>query len=323
MEHRRHFVRDPRHPIVINDLDVELFLHLDEYRWLHSHHLVDFSGRNKTAVYRRLNRLYHAGYIDRIKNPTNYYPGPGSEPYYLALDNEGARILEVTRGIPYRDRRPAIKNLKTPPSREETRRRRVYNLTHDMLIPSTVTAFIRATRGSSTEVIQRRAIIEKLSLSRDQDTKPFSWVVPVTHNHIADVVGVSPDTVLALHYTELAEGRNRAYLFPEIDTGSEDVYNNDLSVSSIYRKFLAYCGTYEHGLNEKYFAIRSFRVPFLIPDEKRLQEIVRMVERHGVRQLKSFSPRMYIFNYHSVLAPAMDILTGWVDLNGEEVVLKR
>ena len=313
MERRRNYVRAPRHEVVIHPSDVEYFLWLEEFPFLHAHHLVDLTRRHEKAVYRRLNRLYHAGYIDRVRNPENYYTGAGSEPCYLVLDNKGARILEKAKGISFRDRRQVIKNLKTPPQHEETRRRRVYNLRHDMLIPSTLTAFIRATKGTTIEVWAKPTLLEKLPMQLEEDTRPFSWLVPVIHNRIPEVVPIQPDLPLALHYTELPENRNRAFLFGEIDTGSEDAYSSDLGVKSVYRMFLAYCGTWEHKLAERYFGIRNFRAAFLLPDEKRLQEIERMIKRYDVDKLPGFRPSMFIFN--CIALPNMGkiyLMAGWI-----------
>jgi hypothetical protein len=48
-----------------------------------------------------------------------------------------------------------------------------------------------------------------------------------------------------------------------------------------------------------------------------------MIERQDIRSLPSFRPTMFLFNLHSKTEPGQDILTGWVDLDGKEIPLKR
>lgn len=312
----------PTREIKARPADLEYFLWLDEFKVLHPQHLVDLTGRNWQATYRRLKQLRKGEFIARVKNPANFYAGPGLEPGYLVLTNKGATVLEDECGIPYRDRHDFIKRLNKPLREELKRRRRVYNMQHNILIPSLLTAFIRAARGTGMEVWAKRTLLEKLPMNLEGDTRPFEWVAPITVNGMPDVVGLRPDYTLALHYPYLEEKRQLVSLFVEIDNGTEAVYNSDLGQESWWRKMLGYAGTRHERLAERFFGMDAVMYALLLPDKARQQEILRMIDRQDVRNLPGFNPRQFIVNYHSAVEPGQDIL-GWINLNGEQVSFKR
>ena len=299
--------------------DIALLLDIEEFDVVYTTHLADLAGRPLSSIWRRVNKLARYKCIAPVTNPLNYAPGPGLDPRLLLLGKAGAEALADhpfdLPHVPFRDPRARIKNLQTKPTADETRRRRVYNLRHNILRPALVAAFCRATRGTGIDVIRRRALFP--------DGLPFPLTVPVVHNHEADVVGVSPDSVGGLRYTHLDAANNAVYFFDEIDNGTESVYVDDLTQSSIYRKLLGYAGIQRERIHTTLLGWPSFRVRWLWPDMARLEEVMRMIDRTGLRNLPGFRPNQHLNSLHRVVDPDQDILTTWGTFNGEAVSLKR
>src|ERR1700687_1413109 len=70
--------------------DVLMLLQLARHRLLRSTHIAALIGRSLDRTNDRLQRLFHAGYVDRPRAQLDYYPTSGSAPMAYALANLGA-----------------------------------------------------------------------------------------------------------------------------------------------------------------------------------------------------------------------------------------
>src|SRR3954469_4453568 len=90
---RPRFERSPIRPMVLTPRDLDILRAVHRHRLLRSTHLAALSGRSRQATLRRLQPLFHHGYLDRPSMQLDWY-ARGSEPLVYALGNRGAEVLE-------------------------------------------------------------------------------------------------------------------------------------------------------------------------------------------------------------------------------------
>jgi hypothetical protein len=91
---RPRFERAPIPRMVLTPRDLEILRAVHRYRLLRSTHLVSLTGGGRQATLRRLQLLFHHGYLDRPPMQLDWYTR-GSEPFVYALGNRGAEALEM------------------------------------------------------------------------------------------------------------------------------------------------------------------------------------------------------------------------------------
>src|SRR3954469_6667146 len=99
---RPRFERAPIRPMVLTPRDLLILRAVHRHRLLRSTHLIALSDGSRQATLRRLQLLFHHGYLDRPAMQLDWY-ATGSEPLVYALGNRGVEVLEtegeVRRGI--------------------------------------------------------------------------------------------------------------------------------------------------------------------------------------------------------------------------------
>jgi len=84
------FKRSPEiPPIKLTDRDREILCHVHRYRFLRSDHLASLTAGSPQQMLRRLQRLFHHGYLDRPRCQLDYYQS-GSRRMAYGLGNKGA-----------------------------------------------------------------------------------------------------------------------------------------------------------------------------------------------------------------------------------------
>src|SRR5260221_12105016 len=87
-------------PFRLTDADVEIIRHIGRHRFLLSTHIAALVGRSLDRTNDRLQRLFHAGYIDRPRGQLDRFP-IGSGHYIYALADRGARLLRECDGTAF------------------------------------------------------------------------------------------------------------------------------------------------------------------------------------------------------------------------------
>lgn len=300
----------------IDDKDLDLFEILYYRKRAYVWQLADILGRNQRSLTNRVKQLAEGGYIERIKNPGNYLVGSGSFPKICVLGNPGAALLEQERGLPYKNWYAFHEDLRTPPKSDENARRRVLNLSHEFGIVSTVAALYRASRAREMAILDRCVLTPLLPVATQALPKPWRWTTTVKGQKL----GNEPDEPFAIQAMRRGELRT-SYLFLEYDTGSEDVFNNDMQKATIWKKHICYIGAQRSKIHTTQLGFPNFRVLFLLPDKKRMDEIFRMLDRHKVRSIPEFNATQFLYGTHEMLNRERNVFDGWVNAKGQEVSL--
>jgi hypothetical protein len=259
-------------------------------------------GSRQTTL-RRLQLLFHHGYLDRPAAQLDWY-AQGSEPLVYALGNRGAAVLaaEGERGGALRwDKNRNI-------SRQFLR--------HTLAVAEVMVAFEVACRDTEgVEFIRPEEILAGAPEATRRPRLPFRWQVEVQEGGKLHRLGVEPDRVFGLSFAGAPEHRRRAYFFLEADRGTMPVTRKGLDQSSFRRKLLGYRETWRHGVHRTHLDIPNFRVLTVTTSEERMRHLIAACRSIGGGQ------RLFLFADERALARG-DILSGeWVNGRGEAVRL--
>ena len=114
---------------------------------------------------------------------------------------------------------------------------------------------------------------DELSLPTEtaEQSQPFRWRVRISGGV---TLGVIPDGVFALEYTDPAGHENRAFFFVEADRGTMPVRRQNLSQTSVYRKLLAYEATWSQSIHRTRFGFHRFRLLTVTTSGQRMESLV-------------------------------------------------
>lgn len=200
--------------------DHEIMGHVFRHRFLRSTHLVALVTGSPQHVLRRLQRLFHHGYLDRPRAQIERYT-TGSKAMVYGVGTQGIKLLEERLGIPRRRLDWTARN------RSVNR----YFLDHALAVADILVKLEVACRaGGHTQLIHPR-----------QPHEPsIHWKVTIHHRDSPATVGVVPDAVFGLR----TPGQPDAWFFLEADRATMPVVRRSLSQTSLLRKMVAYHETW-------------------------------------------------------------------------------
>ncbi len=301
MSPRPRFRRVP-YPVQLTERDLELVRHVHRHRFLSSQHLRRLVKGSGQGIERRLQALFHAGYLDRPRAQLDHYHRGGSQPLVYGLGSKGADWLVERDGLPARSVNWTAKN------RSVTR----FFLQHTLSVADFMTALEVATRESDNV---RPASAESLTASLGRVSRAeLRWQVSFTHDGQPLNLGVVPDQVFVLN----PNSASPTCYFLEADRATMPVSRHDFTRTSVQRKLLAYHGTWQQRLLERLFGWKRFRVLFLTTSPERVEHL-----RQAARDLPS-GHGLFLFAHRGQLQPDADVLDlPWLSVADEAPITLR
>jgi hypothetical protein len=305
---RPRFERAPVRRVILTSRDLAILRAVHKHRLLRSTHLVALVGGSRQATLRRLQLLFHHGYLDRPPMQLDWY-ARGSEPLVYALGNRGAEVLE-TEGY-----------LRRGGVRWDTKNRnlsRVF-LHHTLAVSEVMVAFEVACRTrEGVRFIPPEEILARAPEATRRLRLPFRWQVEVRHSGAPYRLGVEPDGVFGLHFEGEPENRHRAYFFLEADRGTMPVRRRELAQTSFLRKVMAYQEIWKQGLHRRHLGIANFRVLTVTTSSERVGHLVA-----ASRSLLGGGARLCLFSDQEKLRYADILAHEWVNGRGEVISLQQ
>lgn len=254
------------------------------HRFLRSSHIVALIGGASQQLLRRLQLLYHHGFLERPRCQIDYFHRGGSRHLVYGVGSKGAAVLNRELGLTLHPSRWSEKNRSVG---------RVY-LDHALLVSDVMVAIELACRERDHV---RLLGADELSLpgQRDGQPQPFRWRVNISGGVR---LGVIPDRVFALEYTDQAGTSDRAFFFLEADRGTMPVQRRNLLQTSFYRKLLAYEATWSQSIHRRRFGFHRFRVLTVTTSAERLESLVE-----ACSQLKSGHGLFLFADWAAVKSP--------------------
>lgn len=257
-------------PVELTQRDRQVVALVHQHRFLQSRQITALLSNNRHGLLRRLQLLYHHGYLERPRAQLDYYHKGGSRPIVYGLGSKGAALLKKELGDKFHDVRWGERNRSVS---------RIF-LEHALLVSDVMVALeLACLRAGNVRLLRE----DQLMRDRDSASRPlFRWRVAIG----AEVVlGVVPDRVFALEFEK--EGKTeRAYFFLEADRGTMPIVRKNFSQTSMYRKFLAYSATWSHGIPQRHFEFHRFRVLTVTRSAARTSSLVQVCSKlergHGL-----------------------------------------
>ena len=299
---RPRFERAPIRPMVLTPRDHEILRAVHRHRLLRSTHLVALTGGSKQTTLRRLQLLFHHGYLDRPPMQLDWY-AQGSEPLVYALGHRGAEVLLEAEGV-----------VRPRGIRWEAKQRNVSRvfLHHTLAVAEVMVAFeIACRRREGVRFIPPEEVLAGAPEATRRLRLPFRWQVEVRHGGKPYRLGVEPDRVFGLDFQGAPENRRRAYFFLEADQGTMPVARKGLAQTSFFRKILAYRETWSQGLHRKHLGVPNFRVLTVTTSRERVENLVE-----ACRSV-SGGARLFLFTDRASFAGGDMLTDEWTNGRGE------
>ena len=259
-------------PMQLTERDRDVIRHVHRHRFLRSTQITGLIGDSPAQLLRRLQRLFHHGYLERPRAQVDYFHRGGSQPIVYGVGSKGAAFLRQDSGSVRRDLNGSQKNRGIG---------RLF-LEHALLISDVMVELELACRKSGRVRLLTGDQIPLPDELRNH-REPFRWRVTLNNRQ---KLGLIPDPVFALEFADPPLGRNRAFFFLEADRATMPVIRQNLSQTSFFRKLLAYQATWRLGIHHSPFGFPRFRVLTVTSSPQRMVNLVtacRGLERgHGL-----------------------------------------
>src|SRR4051794_1509616 len=187
---RPRFERAPIRPMVLTPRDHEILRAVHRHRLLRSTHLISLSNGSRQTTLRRLQLLFHHGYLDRPPMQLDWY-ARGSEPLIYALGNRGTELLEARGEFRRGGVRWGTKNRNVS---------RVF-LHHTLAVAEVMVAFeVACHKHEGVRFIPPEEVLAGASAPTRRLRLPFRWQVEVRQGDKSHRLGVEPDRVFGLRF---------------------------------------------------------------------------------------------------------------------------
>jgi hypothetical protein len=313
------FVRRPRAlpGFLMTQRDEEILKIVARLRFAQSIHIVAliaalFPGSSEQWLLRRVQLLFHAGYLSRPKAQVEAYKaGSGSRPIVYALGNKGIDLLAAKHNF----RRVSV---------DWTARARTAvrgEIDHALEITDFMVALdIACRRHGTVQLIHFDEILSTIAPEETQASKrPYQWPVALRWKGSDLVLHPTPDKIFGIRDLERREGANRKFFFLEADRGTMPTERSDLNKTSYLRKIVGYAHTYKHDLHIKRYGLPNVRVLTVTPGRQRINNIIASYRAHAAALV---SPKFFLFADRAGLSRAEDFLDyPWLTASGEQVRL--
>jgi DNA-binding Lrp family transcriptional regulator len=276
-------------PVEITERDCEIIRLVYQHRFLRSSHIANLVGGSLQQLLRRLQLLYHHGFLERPRAQLEYYHKGGTRQIAYGLGKKGASLLGEELDPVYRQLDWSEKNRSVG---------RIY-LEHALFVSDVMVAIELACRQTGRI---RLVAAGDLPIQGDarREHQSFRWRVSVSS---VMKLGIIPDRVFALKNPDWSSNDARGYFFLEADRGTMPVTRGNLSQTSMRRKFIAYAATWSLSIHQTLFGFHRFRVLTVTNSPERvrsLQDACSKLERgHG----------LFLFADRTILDKPEDILS--------------
>lgn len=232
----------------LTERDKAIIAVVSRYRFVTTSLILSLVPGSRQNVTRRLQRLYHAGFLDRPHSQLSLrYTGEISEIVYSLTPKS-----EMGRGS-----KPVTSLF----------------LAHALAVSE---ALIRIESDSDSKGARFVSEFGILAIADcDSETRHIQWRVQVKTDTTKERIGIIPDGAFAIERRADGNSPRRRYFFLEVDRGTMPVSRKSLRISSIRRKALAYSRTRRGRVLQGRFNIPGFQVLFVAKSKER---VARMEE---------------------------------------------
>lgn len=319
-----HIPRRPRYervapsaPFKVTDRDLEIVHYVYQHRFLTSDQITALTGGSQQGVSRRLNLLFHAGWLDRpraqLLMPDRLDKRCNHAMIY-ALGNNGAKYLSGELDLPLSTVNWTAKNsgLKNG-----------FFFEHTLWVAEFMVMVRLACRKEKRlEFISQEEIVNSRRTLPAAPSKELGFEVEVLlrkDQRKPYRVPVVPDAAFGLRRLGSSKEQEEMYFFFEADRATMPIRRASLYRSSFYKKMLGYYHAWKTGTWGATFHFKNARVLTITTSMERIGNMVAMGReidpwKKGLGMFL-FAPRASF----SLEQPEKVFERGWIAGNGKKV----
>lgn len=213
--------------------------------------------RPRDKLLRRLNALYHNGYVDRPRAQIELFTRGGSAPLIYAPGHKAPLLFGAAENLDWTQKNRSV--------------RRPY-LEHTLMVADFMVALECAIRSHpGVRLIRAAEIQEEFRQRTGRDLR--SWTMWIAGTGLPEIAAV-PDKVFALEFA--ATGR-RNYFLLEADRSKMPIERTALDQSSFKKKLLCYHHGHAAKRHQELWGMPGFRVLTITRSEKRIDSMLAML----------------------------------------------
>lgn len=259
------FRRVPGPPLKLQPRDTQIISAVAKHRFLSSNHIISLITGSRQAILRRLQRLFHAGYLDRPREQIKL-TRIGSEPMVHGLGNNGAGWLKRETGF----RRGQVDW--TGKNRDIRQRQ----LDHTLMVSEFMVCLELACRDvKGVRLIESEQILANRRLLSKNTNNPNSWQVRVNLNGKDIAVSLIPDKIFGLHFQNARRPGNRKLFFLEADRSTMPIKRNSPYQSSFFKKIIGYWESWQQSLYQAIFGYNAVQVLTITKSQERINHMIK------------------------------------------------
>lgn len=254
----------------LTDRDKAILLAVSLYRFLTTSHILSLVPGSRQNIVRRLQRLYHAGFLDRPRAQLPLrYAGELSELVYAPTRKTPTHVAVEGGETDSWGERKSVSSL---------------FLAHSLSVSDALIRLEADCRLRGTSFIPERDI---LVAHPARNASRFAWRVTIREGADTESVGVIPDAAFAVDRMDHSGSPRRWYFFLEADRGTMPLHRKALCQSSIHRKVLAYSKSRTSCVLKDKYGIPGFKVIFIARSKERLEHIKAVCEAQSNGRVSS------------------------------------
>jgi hypothetical protein len=256
-KYKPHFCRMPTARISLQKRDREIFKHVYKHRFLNSDHIAALVPGGKQGIKRRLNKLFHEGYLDRPREQVRPFR-KGNYPYVYGLGNKGAVVIFRKSAVHWKRNRWTDKN-------REVKQR---YLDHTLLVSHFMVCLELACREKDyVNLIEPKKLLLPGQASLSSRPHTLGWNVDLRKKIKGKPrifrTSIIPDKVFGFYYLNNRLKWKLAVCFLEADRGTMPVKRSNLYTSSFQKKLICYSESFRQDIYSQMFRSRTVKVLIL------------------------------------------------------------
>ena len=247
--------------------DLEILRQVAVHRFLRSTHITDLLGGSPQQTRRRLQLLYHHGYLERPRCQIDYYHQGGSQSMVYSLASRGAGTLRRMLDMPFE---------KMGWHKEQKKVGRIF-LEHALLISDVMVTLEISCRDQPNLRLLTLDDFPKVN-KQNRGDHTLRWQVRLPTN---ERIGVIPDAAFGIEQIDEQGQKSTTYYFLEADRGTMPIVRDGLAQTSFRRKLLAYAATWKQGIHKRELGLSRFRVLTVTKSAERcrhLEDVAREID---------------------------------------------
>jgi len=240
----------------LQERDIEIVKLVYSYRFLNSDHIKALVDGSEQGILRRLQKLFHHGFLDRPPSQI-LYPLAGPQKMVYALGDRGASLLAEKYGVD-------IAKIKWNEKNKEVKDRHIQ---HTLMISNFRTCL-------------------ELALSKIPDTNLLFWQREnpkelKDYVYIEDYGREIKAPIVPDGFFGIQDPKGKMFFFLEADQST-------MTNARFLKKMRAYWRWWKDGRHTKRFGIKAFRVLTITKTKQRKENLRKITKKADDRQVGSF-----------------------------------